>query len=154
MTAPSPSLPQTSWGRGLRTLSLPRLGRGRVGVGALLLVLFTLVVTLPAFAAELGPVIPKASGQCVDEPGTMRKHHFDFLKHQRDDTLRSGIRGARYSLKECVSCHATKAADGKPVPVNAEGQFCQSCHTYAAVSIDCFQCHATVPGGGTKSAAR
>lgn len=106
----------------------------------------------PAGAGDLSPAIPKAQGTCVEEPQAMRRHHFDALKHQRDDTLRSGIRGAKHSLKECVSCHVSKTADGKPIPINAEGQFCQSCHAYAAVSIDCFTCHATVPDKAPKTA--
>ena len=36
----------------------------------------------------------------------MRRNHMELLKHQRDDTVRSGIRGAKYSLKDCVGCHA------------------------------------------------
>ena len=98
-----------------------------------------------ARAGEAGPSFPKAQGSCVDDPAAMRRHHFDFLHHQRDDTLRAGIRGAKYSLKECVTCHASTTATGKPVPVDAPGQFCQSCHAYAAVTIDCFGCHATTP---------
>jgi predicted CXXCH cytochrome family protein len=119
----------------------------------LLALLLVLVMALPAMAGELGPVIPKASGQCVEEPKAMRTHHFEFLKHQRDETLRAGVRGAKHSLKDCVACHATTGTDGKAVPVNAQGQFCESCHSYAAVAIDCFQCHATVPSAA-KSAAR
>jgi hypothetical protein len=38
------------------------------------------------------------------------------------------------------------------VPVNAPGEFCDGCHSYTAVNITCFQCHATVPE--TKSAQR
>lgn len=155
-TASSPTLPQTSWGRGLFNLLLPRLSRGRAGAGALLALLLIVVMAIPAMAGDVGPVIPKASGQCVEEPKAMRTHHFEFLKHQRDETLRAGVRGAKHSLKDCVACHATTGKDGKAVPVNAEGQFCASCHSYAAVAIDCFQCHATVPGAtsGAKSAAR
>ncbi|CAA7620855.1 cytochrome c3 family protein [Magnetospirillum sp. UT-4] len=113
-----------------------------------------LLAALPVMAGDLTPSFPKASGTCVEEPGEMRKHHHSFLKHQRDDTLRLGIRGAKHSLKDCVSCHAAKGADGKAIPVNAEGQFCQSCHAYAAVAPDCFTCHATVPDGAAKTAAR
>jgi hypothetical protein len=29
--------------------------------------------------------------------------------------------------------------------VTAQGQFCQGCHAYTAVKIDCFSCHASVP---------
>lgn len=106
-----------------------------------------------ARAGDLSPAFPKAQGTCVDDPAVMRRHHFDFLKHQRDDTVRSGIRGARHSLKDCVACHAATGADGQALPVNAEGQFCQSCHAFAAVSIDCFSCHATRPEAGLKAAA-
>ena len=120
----------------------------------LLALLLGLLFAPGAWAEQSGPSFPKAQGSCVDDPATMRRHHFDFLKHQRDDTLRQGIRGAKYSLKECVGCHATADAQGHAVPVNAEGQFCQSCHAYAAVSIDCFSCHATVPDKGPAAAAR
>jgi hypothetical protein len=37
------------------------------------------------------------------------------------------------------------------VSINAAGQFCQSCHATAAVSIDCFQCHATRPEASARS---
>ena len=70
-----------------------------------------------------------------------------FLLHQRDDTVRSGVRGARHSLVGCVGCHAQTDAQGVPIPVNASGQFCESCHSFVGASPDCFECHATVPGG-------
>ena len=75
----------------------------------------------------------------------MRRRHMDLLKHQRDDTLRAGVRNGNYSLKACIACHASQ----KTQSVNAEaGNFCQSCHAYAAVKIDCFECHTgTAPGG-------
>ncbi|KAF0223233.1 MAG: Hdr-like menaquinol oxidoreductase cytochrome c [Rhodospirillaceae bacterium] len=119
-------------------------------MGMRVVMLALLLVLMPwqgARAAEAGPQFPKAQGQCVEDAGTMRRHHFDFLKHQRDDTMREGIRGAKHSLKDCVSCHAAHK-DGKAVPVNAPGQFCAACHDYAAVSVGCFTCHATTPGEG------
>ena len=36
---------------------------------------------------------------------------------------------------------------GEPIPINSEGQFCQTCHVETAVNIDCFSCHASVPRG-------
>ena len=83
---------------------------------------------------------------CVEPTEVMRRNHFEFIKHQRNLTVHQGIRGSKYSLAGCVDCHARKDAEGKPVPVNSEGQFCDSCHDYAAVHIDCFSCHSTVPG--------
>lgn len=112
-----------------------------------------LAATLPAVAQStagpsgvsqsLLPHVTKArGGQCVDDPGFMRRNHMTLLKHQRDDTMHGGIRTGKYSLKKCVACHASEASQS----VYAEaGDFCQSCHTYAAVKIDCFECHASKP---------
>jgi len=93
----------------------------------------------------LQPMIEKArGGECVEEPAFMRRNHMKLLMHQRDDTLRGGIRTGKYSLKACIACHASQTSQS----VNAEpGNFCQSCHNYVAVKIDCFQCHANQPAG-------
>lgn len=86
-----------------------------------------------------GPAIEKArGGQCVAEPAYMRRNHMNLLKHQRDDTVRVGTRTGRFSLKSCIDCHAS--ATTRSVSASPDN-FCQSCHTYAAVSIDCFECH-------------
>jgi len=78
-------------------------------------------------------------GSCVEPTATMRRDHMKLLMHQRDRTLRQGIRGERHSLKECVECHAA-ASTGS---VLGNDGFCESCHRYASVSIDCFECHAS-----------
>ncbi len=101
---------------------------------------------IKAYAEVSQPVFPSARGeQCVEPVDIMRRDHFEFLKHQRDKTVREGIRTPRHSLAGCIDCHADKDAQGRFVPVNAKGQFCQSCHVYAAVKIDCFSCHAARP---------
>ena len=84
--------------------------------------------------------------QCVRETPFMRRNHFEMIKHQRDLTVHQGVRKTDESLAQCVDCHAGTDAAGKPVPVDAEGEFCESCHAYTAVSLDCFSCHRTVPG--------
>ena len=100
----------------------------------------------------LSPVIPPAMGEhCVEPNDVMRRDHMQFLLHQRDETVHSGVRGTKYSLVGCIGCHVQKNAQGEPIPVNAPGQFCASCHAFAGVSVDCFDCHAGVPA---KSAAR
>ena len=81
---------------------------------------------------------------CVEPTDVMRRNHMEFLKHQRDETVHNGIRGAKHSLAGCVDCHAT-VVDGQPKPVNGDGEFCANCHAFTAVSIDCFHCHRTVP---------
>lgn len=75
----------------------------------------------------------------------MRRNHMDLLVHQRDETVIRGIRDEPFSLVECVDCHAQTTDAGEPIRVDAEGQFCASCHAYTAVKIDCFGCHAALP---------
>jgi predicted CXXCH cytochrome family protein len=86
-----------------------------------------------------------ATQKCVQPDGEMRRNHMKYILHQRDETVHEGIRTRQYSLEECVNCHAAKNDEGEYIPVNDPDQFCYSCHSYAAVSIDCFQCHATKP---------
>jgi len=95
------------------------------------------------------PVIPMGQGDaCVEDTGFMRRNHMELLKHQRDETVINGVRSEQYSLQECLSCHAVYGADDIPVTVASPRHFCRSCHDYAAVSIDCFQCHASRPEPG------
>lgn len=76
-------------------------------------------------------------GQCIAPAEEMRRNHMEMLKHQRDRTLRQGIRGEKASLNECISCHASKSTG----TVLGKGGFCQECHSYAAVKLDCWDCH-------------
>jgi hypothetical protein len=85
----------------------------------------------------------KPGTQCVATPEVMRRQHPQMLRHQRDLTVHRGVRQGRDSLQGCVSCHAS-AATGSVA--QAKTDFCSSCHAYAAVSIDCFECHASRPG--------
>ena len=97
-----------------------------------------------AFAAERTPkpiIIIDKPGRCVEDAATMRREHPDMLRHQRDLTVHEGIRTRAHSLKECVGCHAST----KTGSVLGEKGFCQSCHDYASVKIDCFGCHASKP---------
>lgn len=114
----------------------------------LLLLTFVTLVT-PALAGAPRPDIPEAikGEQCVEETGFMRKNHMDLLQHRRDETMHKGIRTKKHSLKNCFSCHVVKDADNKPVTVSNPKHFCRECHDYAAVNVDCFQCHSSVPGG-------
>ncbi len=89
------------------------------------------------------PVIEKARGeQCVADPAFMRLNHMDLLKHQRNETVHRGVRDPRASLKGCIECHASSATGSVAA---ASTDFCASCHAYAAVKVDCFECHASKP---------
>lgn len=85
-------------------------------------------------------------GQCIAPADEMRKNHMEMLKHQRDRTMRQGIRGEKASLNECINCHASKETGS----VLGKGGFCQECHTYTAVKLDCWDCHQ--PKAGFKAA--
>ncbi len=93
---------------------------------------------------------------CVRPTEFMRHNHMELIKHQRNLTVHQGIRKTDLSLAGCIDCHVQYDARGRAVPVNAEGQFCDKCHDYAAVELTCFQCHAAVPNGpyGQASAER
>ena len=87
------------------------------------------------------PVLVQAKGdKCVEPTDFMRRNHMKVLLHHRDRTVHEGIRTPQHSLKGCVECHAGPKSG---TVVGSKDDFCQSCHTYAAVSIDCFECHAT-----------
>lgn len=90
---------------------------------------------------------------CVEPTDYMRRNHMELIKHQRDATVRRGIRGTKYSLTGCIECHASTGADGHPLAVNEEHQFCSACHAFAAVDVNCFDCHAAIPRGGALSEA-
>lgn len=80
--------------------------------------------------------------QCVRDTEYMRRNHMDLLKHQRDDTMRRGIRTTQNSLKGCVDCHASPKNNSV---IGSQDNFCQGCHSYAAVKLDCFECHSSKP---------
>jgi hypothetical protein len=89
----------------------------------------------------------KAAGlaNCVAETEFMRRNHMELIKHERHVVVHEGIRDSKDSLAGCIACHVAPGPDGNLVSVYAHGQFCKSCHEYAAVDVNCFGCHATVP---------
>ncbi|MFN2308334.1 MAG: hypothetical protein ABR553_01155 [Gammaproteobacteria bacterium] len=97
------------------------------------------------------PSIPEANARysdaqgCVEPTEDMRKNHMNFILHQRDATMHEGIRTRQHALEECINCHVPGDDSGKIVRYGSAEHFCSSCHTYAAVKIDCFQCHADRP---------
>ena len=107
-----------------------------------------LLSSAPVQAADGVPMpkIPKALEKT--EKGhaeLMRLKLMDLMNHQRDETVHKGIRTKQYSLKECISCHAVPGPDKQPVSITSPKHFCRTCHDYAAVKVDCFQCHSSKP---------
>lgn len=97
-------------------------------------------VPLPSFTVD-------RSTTCVAPPDVMRRTHMEMLKHRRDRTVHQGLRGGDESLNRCLSCHADKTTGAA---IGAPDAFCQSCHDYAGVTLDCFECHQGRPGPQAK----
>jgi len=97
------------------------------------------------------PVVKIEKGEvCVAPTGEMRRNHMKMLMHQRDGTVRQGLREPRFSLKNCVECHAGRETGS----VLGKDGFCSNCHTYASVKIDCFECHTPLRQTRAAGAAR
>lgn len=134
--------------------------RVRSSVLRFLLVLSVLAIAGLAgvFGAQAGdgvprPVVPKAiGGACVAPPEEMRRNHMAMLKHGRDLTVREGERVEGGRLTACISCHAVPDGKGAALTVASPEHFCRACHDYAAVKIDCFECHASRPEAQPKAA--
>ena len=116
-------------------------------------------VVTPGLAGDsILPELPEAQGRfsetqgCVEPTDDMRANHMEYILHQRDETMHEGIRTSRHSLVECINCHVSDAPDAPRV--SSEEHFCNSCHSYAAVKIDCFQCHADRPVKTSRTRAR
>ncbi|MDH3613738.1 MAG: Hdr-like menaquinol oxidoreductase cytochrome c subunit [Gammaproteobacteria bacterium] len=92
------------------------------------------------------PVIPRGQGDsCVYDTEFMRRNHMTVLKHQHDEPDLKDIRSEGHSIKDCVACHAVMGPDARPLTADSPEHFCRSCHDYAAVKIDCFDCHKSRP---------
>lgn len=139
-----------------------------VPAGVAFLVAMALTVFMAVFAAALfapsagaAEIAPEPnltaarakSENCVADTEFMRKNHMKMLLHQRKETVHEGIRTKQFSLKECIDCHAVPGSDGKPVKVSNPQHFCRTCHDFAAVKVDCFECHASTPESGEETAA-
>jgi hypothetical protein len=80
----------------------------------------------------------EAGAKCVEDTATMRRNHMELLRHHRDRTVREGVRTVQHSLAGCVDCHASRET-GRVT--GSRDAFCESCHAFAAVKLDCFDCH-------------
>jgi len=122
----------------------------RAGRGALLALI---LLAAPALAETPIPHPPRGKGEhCVADTAFMRRNHMNMMFAHRTEAVHEGVRTEKFSLAGCVACHAVKGEDGKPVAYASEKHFCRSCHSYAAVSIDCFECHKSTPDETAKTA--
>lgn len=83
-------------------------------------------------------IVIESQEHCIAPPEQMRREHPDMLRHQRDLTVHRGERGMKVSLNACIACHADRRTGSV---IGTDHAFCQGCHSYAGVRIDCFDCH-------------
>ncbi|WP_372523700.1 hypothetical protein [Sulfuricaulis sp.] len=126
----------------MKKIRLMVFGAMAVAAASLLSVTAVLASETGGAKSVIGPVVKIYKGdKCVEPTEEMRRNHMKKILHQRDETMHKGIRTQKYSLKNCVDCHA----DPKTNSVLGKDGFCESCHVYASVSIDCFSCHSAAP---------
>lgn len=103
------------------------------------------------------PVVPVATGDPHPEGNDYwRVHHMKMLLHDRDLTMREGVRNVmpdanpiQASIGECFDCHGVQDEAGAYVSYDDERHFCRVCHDYTAVQVDCFMCHRSTPSETT-----
>jgi len=91
----------------------------------------------PSFAPKI-PHPTNGSTECVRPEDEMKKNHMKYILHQRNETMHKGIRTDTFALHECINCHIEKNSSAR---FGDSKHFCSSCHNFAGVTIDCFQCH-------------
>ena len=114
------------------------------------LIIFVLLIASPFLlnmgAAGTGPQInldtpaidQMEEKNCIEPAEFMRASHPQLLADWRQQAVREGqtiytsSEGTVYEMgleNNCLKCHSNR------------GQFCDSCHSYAAVELYCWDCH-------------
>jgi hypothetical protein len=113
----------------------------------LVLIGFTLLST-SALAETPFPTVHEPSDEslkCIQPEDEMRRNHMNYILHERDETMHEGVRNEPGSLAACIDCHVEPNSEGEIAGIDSKEHFCNACHQYASVQIDCFQCHADRP---------
>ena len=111
-----------------------RKALGLIAAGVLFLILTSpfiynaVGVGVLGYKKAPGPVV-KVPGKCVEETEFMRANHMMLLMHSRQEAVQDGVRVVRHSLKNCRTCHTSRE------------EFCDQCHSYEGVTLECFECH-------------
>jgi len=114
----------------------------------LLVLIGFMLLSNPTIAETPFPTIHEPSDEslkCIQPEDEMRRNHMEYILHQRDITMHDGIRTETDSLAKCIDCHVEPGENGEVADHDSKDHFCNGCHQYASVQIDCFQCHADKP---------
>jgi len=112
---------------------------GLVVFVALALAPMLLGATLGQGATKPQLTLPADEKSCIESTDYMRANHMQLLVAWRDQVVRDGQRtyvasdGKEYEMSltgTCIQqCHTKKS------------EFCDRCHDYASVSLNCWSCH-------------
>ncbi|MCK4676251.1 MAG: hypothetical protein KAT61_10045 [Gammaproteobacteria bacterium] len=114
----------------------------------LLVLIGFMLLSNSALAETPFPTIHEPSDEslkCIQPEDEMRRNHMNYILHERDETMHEGVRNEPGSLAACIDCHVEPNEKGEIADVDSNEHFCNGCHEYASVQIDCFQCHADRP---------
>jgi len=114
----------------------------------LLVLIGFMLVSTTTLAETPFPTVHEPSDEslkCIQPEDEMRRNHMNYILHERDETMHEGVRNEPGSLAACIDCHVEPNAKGEIAGIDSEEHFCNACHQYASVQIDCFQCHADRP---------
>ena len=114
----------------------------------LLVLIGFMLLSNTALAETPFPTIHEPSDEslkCIQPEDEMRRNHMNYILHERDETMHEGVRNEPGSLAACIDCHVEPNDKGEIAGIETNEHFCSSCHQYASVQIDCFQCHADRP---------
>jgi hypothetical protein len=131
-----------------------RHGNGRLGRMLVLMAVALMLAWGAAAMADQGgrtpspEVVIESQEACVAPPAEMRRQHAHMLAEQKDRTVRQGIRNEAVSLNGCIECHAS-SKNGSVI--GTDQNFCQSCHSFVAVKLTCFDCHQPTPEKGKRA---
>ncbi len=101
----------------------------------------------PAVSAADAPVPQQKliRGHWSENKEIMQKNHQDLLKGRMNAEYPLDMTQKNISIEQCVTCHVQRGQDNMPVSADNANHFCRECHTFNKVSVNCFQCHASLP---------
>ena len=103
--------------------------------------------TVPAGLVKSGAAGPTSPGAGATTPA--QNVIYAYKATTMNDTHMSHAMEFAYpqTMANCVTCHAGK--EMRRV-TGSKDAFCEGCHAYAGVKLDCFECHQGRPGPQAK----
>ncbi len=88
------------------------------------------------------------AAHCIiaEDNAQVRRVHGRWINQHRYPAQRALAYPDEYRVQACINCHVPESKNDQAVRItHTETHFCATCHTYVAVRLDCFECHADRP---------